>query len=72
MNSSASFQTPPRFQKGMVRFMGLAWLIVGVKCSVIWWAMLRWHVPFHPIWIVAPTIVFAGLATMLWLTHHEE
>lgn len=55
----------------MVLFMSLAWLAIAVKCAVIWWAMLHWHVPFHPIWIVVPTLVFAGLATMLWLTHHE-
>jgi hypothetical protein len=52
--------------------MGVAWLIIAVKCVVVWWAIGYWNMPFHPLWIVAPTIVFAALATVLWLTHHEE
>ena len=52
--------------------MALAWLLIAVKCSLVWWAIGRWHMPFHPLWIVAPTIVFAMLATGLWATHHEE
>lgn len=52
--------------------MSLAWVVIAVKCALIWWAMVHWNVPFHPIWIVAPTLVFAALATMLWLTHRED
>ena len=53
-------------------FMAIAWVVIAVKCVLVWWAMARWHVPFHPLWIVAPTLVFAALASALWLTHHEE
>jgi hypothetical protein len=53
-------------------FMAIAWVIIAVKCIVVWWAMNRWHVPFHPLWIVGPTLVFAALASILWLTHHED
>lgn len=53
-------------------FMAVLWGVVTAKCIVVWWAIDRWQVPFHPLWIVAPTIIFAGLASMLWLTHHEE
>jgi hypothetical protein len=49
-----------------------AWILILVKCSVVWWAMVRWHVPFHPAWIVAPTLLFAALATGLWLAHRED
>ncbi len=60
-------QYPPR-----VRFvMAAAWVLIAIKCVVVWWAVGRWHMPFHPMWIVAPTIAFAGLATWLWLTHRE-
>jgi hypothetical protein len=52
--------------------MAVLWGVVVAKCIVVWWAIDRWQVPFHPLWIVAPTIIFAGLASMLWLTHHEE
>ena len=53
-------------------FMGVAWLVIAVKCVVVWWAMVHWSVPFHPLWIVGPTLVFAALASGLWLTHRED
>ena len=52
--------------------MLVAWVLILAKCFAVWWAMGYWHVPFHPLWIVGPTLVFASLATGLWLTHHEE
>ena len=53
-------------------FMLVAWLLIGTKCTLVWWAMLHWQVPFHPLWIVAPTLAFAALATFLWATHHRD
>jgi hypothetical protein len=53
-------------------FMAIIWAVILAKCAVIWWAMLHWSVPMHPLWIVAPTLVFAALATAIWLTHHRE
>jgi uncharacterized membrane protein len=52
--------------------MGIAWMIILVKCVVVWWAIDRWQMPFHPAWIIAPTIAFAGLASLLWMTHARE
>ena len=52
--------------------MGIAWMIILVKCVVVWWAIERWQMPFHPAWIIAPTIAFAGLASLLWMTHARE
>lgn len=54
------------------RFMALAWTLIAVKCTLVWWAMVHWSVPFHPLWIVGPTLLFALLATALWLVHHED
>ncbi len=53
-------------------FVAIGWSLIGVKCTLVWWAMVRWNVPFHPLWIVGPTLLFALLATALWLTHHED
>jgi len=53
-------------------FMGIAWVLIVVKCVVVWWAMGHWQVPFHPMWIVGPTVAFATLASALWLTHQED
>jgi len=53
-------------------FMAIAWMLIATKCVLVWWAINHWNVPIHPLWIVAPTLVFAALATALWLTHYEE
>lgn len=52
--------------------VAIAWALIVVKCALLWWAMLHWSVPFHPLWIVGPTVLFALLATTLWLVHHED
>jgi len=53
-------------------FLAIAWALIAVKCGLIWWAMVHWNVPFHPIWIVGPTLMFALLATSIWATHRED
>lgn len=53
-------------------FLGAAWLLILAKCALVWWAVAHWQVPFHPAWIVIPTLLFAALATALWLAPHAE
>ena len=53
-------------------FLGAVWLLILAKCAVVWWAMAHWSVPFHPAWIVAPTLLLAALATGLWLAVKDE
>lgn len=53
-------------------FMGVAWTIILVKCALVWWAVNHWSMPFHPLWVVGPTLAFALLITAIWLTHHED
>lgn len=61
-----------RFPVRMRWFLGLAWIVVLAKCVLVWWAMVHWHVPIHPAWIVLPTLMFAALATGLWLAVHDD
>lgn len=61
-----------RFPVRMRWFLGAAWIVILAKCVLVWWAMVRWSVPFHPAWIVVPTLMLAALATVLWLAPHEE
>jgi hypothetical protein len=53
-------------------FMAVAWIVIAAKCVVVAWAMEHWRVPFNSAWIIAPTLVFAALASVLWLTHPRE
>jgi hypothetical protein len=52
--------------------MGVGWVLIAVKCAAVSYAVDRWHMPFRPVWIIGPTLVFAALATVLWLTHDED
>lgn len=61
-----------RYPVRMRWFLGAVWMVVLAKCALIWWAMVRWQVPFHPVWIVLPTLLFALLATGLWLSADDE
>ncbi len=52
-------------------FLGVAWLLIVVKCFVVAWAIPHFHVPVHPMWIIGPTLFCAGFVTILWATHRE-
>jgi hypothetical protein len=52
--------------------MAMAWILILAKCILIWWAVEHWQVPVHAFWVIGPTLVFAGLASLLWLTHARE
>lgn len=49
--------------------MAIAWVAIVIKCWFVTWAVDRWHMPFHAAWVVVPTLVFAALASGLWLVH---
>ena len=52
--------------------MAIAWVLILLKCVLVYWAINHWRMPFHAMWIIGPTIAFAALATGLWLAHREE
>lgn len=52
--------------------MAVAWILIALKCVIVSWAIVRWSVPIHPLWVIAPTLLFAGLASVLWLTHRPD
>jgi hypothetical protein len=31
----------------------------------------HYNVPVNPLWIIGPTLFFAGMVTVLWTTHRE-
>ena len=52
-------------------FLGVAWLVIVVKCFLVAWAIPHYSVPVAPIVIIGPTLFFAGVVTVLWINHHE-
>ena len=49
------------------RQLKIFWVVIIAKCALIWWLMRHYHVPFHPLWVVVPTLMFAALITAVYL-----
>jgi hypothetical protein len=45
------------------RLILAGWLLIVVKCFVVIWVIDHWSVPFHPYWIIVPTILMAAFGT---------
>jgi hypothetical protein len=45
----------------------VGWALIAMKSVVVVWAIHRWHVPFNPLWVIAPTVMFAALCTGIYL-----
>lgn len=43
------------------------WILIGIKSVVVWWACAHYGLPFHPLWVIAPTVAFAALCTGVYL-----
>jgi hypothetical protein len=50
----------------MVRLIAIGWLLIAVKHVAIIWAVWRYHVPFHQLWINFPTWLLGVLATVIY------
>ncbi len=61
-----------QYPKRVRWFMMVAWVVIAVKCLLVWWAIGHWNVPVHPMWVIAPTVMFAALVTGIWLTHRPD
>jgi len=41
----------------------LCWALIAAKCFVVVWLVNHYNMPFNPMWVVAPTVSFAFVAT---------
>ena len=41
----------------------IGWGLIVIKAFVVVWAVDRFAMPFNPLWVIAPTLTFAFLAT---------
>ena len=53
-------------------FLLAAWAVIVAKCFFVWWAVDRWHVPFSAMWVIVPTLIFAAVATVLWVGIRDD
>jgi hypothetical protein len=47
----------------------IAWIIILLKCLLTPWVIAHWAIPVAAAWIVMPTLIFAVLATWIWVVH---
>lgn len=47
----------------------VGWILIALKCVVLPDLFQRWQIPIHPGWVIVPTLVFAGLVTLLIAMH---
>lgn len=50
----------------VLRFLLICWVLIAIKHVAIIYAVHHWHVPFHQLWINAPTFALGLLATAVY------
>ena len=40
------------------RLFIIAWILIAIKSVVVVWAVGHYHIPFSPLWVIVPTVVF--------------
>jgi uncharacterized membrane protein YgcG len=56
----------PRNRK-VERFIAICWVLIAIKSVAVVWLFDRYHVPVNPLWVIAPTVIFAALCTAVYL-----
>jgi hypothetical protein len=49
------------------RVIGICWALIVIKSFAVIWLFDRYHVPVNPLWVIAPTVIFAALCTAVYL-----
>lgn len=57
-------RTPPNPR--LLRFILICWVLIALKHVAVIYACRHWPVPFHPLWINAPTFALGLLATVVY------
>jgi len=55
----------PRSAKSK-RLMLAGWLLIALKCWLVVWAVGHYNVPVNPLWVTLPTVIFAGVCTLMY------
>lgn len=54
-------------ERRVERWIVIGWVLILAKCAAMWWAIEKYQVPIHPLWLVGPTILFGLLATAVYI-----
>ena len=53
------------------RFILICWVLIAIKHVAIIWLVHHYRVPFHQLWVNAPTWLLGVVATVLYRYGHE-
>lgn len=62
-----SVRAPVRRDPRTLRFILGCWALIAVKHGLVIWAVWRYPVPFHQLWVNFPTWLLGVLATGIYL-----
>jgi hypothetical protein len=57
---------PERRSPRVERLILVCWILIAIKHVSVIWAVHHYHVPFHQLWVNAPTWILATLATGIY------
>ncbi|HZZ20117.1 MAG TPA: hypothetical protein VFE25_12140 [Opitutaceae bacterium] len=49
------------------RVLAICWVLIVAKSFAVVWLFNHYHIPVNPLWVIAPTFVFAALCTAVYL-----
>jgi membrane protein YdbS with pleckstrin-like domain len=49
------------------RVLAICWVLIVIKSFAVVWLFGHYHIPVNPLWVIAPTFVFAALCTVVYL-----
>lgn len=58
----------PRFE----RWILTGWVLIAGKCWLVTWLVEKYRGPIAPLWIIAPTVLFALLCTAVYFGREYE
>ena len=61
--------TGERRNPRLERIILICWLAIANKHGLVLWAVYRYHIPFSPLWVNAPTWLLGVLATGIYYWH---
>ena len=59
-------RTPEPRDPRVERFILICWGLIAVKHVAVIWAVWHYHVPFHQLWVNAPTWLLGVVATLVY------
>ena len=54
------------------RLILICWILIAIKHVAVIWAVPHYHIPFHQLWVNAPTWILAAVATVVYYYYHRR